>query len=86
MLIKSESSDSIDIATKGSRGRVVLRNRNGVAILTERRSSYAAREAYAPHRTWLSNYSMQPSGRTQSPVINLFDHSPDGQNRETTGW
>ena len=68
MLIKSDSSDSIDIATKGSRVRVVLRNRNGVAILTERRSSYAAREAHAPHRTWLSNYSMQPSAEPSRPL------------------
>ena len=52
--VSEEKEDYCD--QREPRVRVVLRNRNGVAILTERRSSDAAREAYAPHRTWLSNY------------------------------
>ena len=47
--VSEEKEDYCD--QREPRVRVVLRNRNGVAILTERRSSFAAREASAPNCT-----------------------------------
>ena len=47
--VSEEKEDYCD--QREPRVRVVLRNRNDVAILTEHRSSFAAREASAPNCT-----------------------------------